>query len=77
VNQATLNQWLESIRNMNYETQKNIQQAEAYLEALNSDSGNNFSEYYQSIQVELEKARINLLRTLNYQREVLKEVAND
>ncbi len=77
LNQTTLNQWMESVRNMNYSSQQNIRNAEDYLLKLNSQDGKNSNDIYQKIQEELEKARLELLETIKYQKEILREVSDE
>jgi len=74
----TLNQWLETVKNMAYQSQKSIEQAEAYLAELNESSGNkdNFGSY-KNIQQELEKAKYQLISAIDYQKEILREVESE
>jgi len=75
---VTLNQWMQTVKNMTYQSQKNIEQAEAYLAQLNSSSKTeqNF-ELYKQIQQELEKMQYKLLNAIDYQKEILREVESE
>jgi len=74
----TLNQWLQTVKNMAYQSQKSIEQAEIYLAELNGSSRNKDSfELYKNIQQELEKAKYQLISAIDYQKEILREVESE
>ena len=74
----TLNQWLQTVKNMAYQSQKSIEQAEIYLTELNGSSRNKDSfELYKNIQQELEKAKYQLISAIDYQKEILREVESE
>ncbi len=75
--ETVLNQWLQAVRDMNYQSQKNIETAEDYINLLSKDEGGKSLEHYRKIQDELEQARLKLLQTINYQKEILGEVGNE
>jgi len=75
---VTLNQWMQTVKNMTYQSQKIIEQAEAYLMQLNNSSKTDKSfESYKQIQQELEKAKYQLLNATDYQKEILREVESE
>ncbi|GEM_PF-3826716 len=67
-----LNQWLQTVRDKTYQSQKNLEKAENYLELLNkSETGQDAYNFYLKIQEELGKAKAGFLENLNFQREIL------
>ena len=75
---VTLNQWLQTVKNMAYQSQKSIEQAEIYLAELNKISGDKQGfELYKEIQQELEKGKYQLLNAIDYQKEILREVSDE
>lgn len=70
-----LSQWLQTVRDKTYQSQKNLEKAESYLVTLNrSASGKDVYSNYLKIQEELGKARTGFLDNLNFQREIFREV---
>ncbi len=76
---ATLNQWLETAKNITFQSQKQIETAESYLSLMNSKAKKKegILETYGKIKAELEQARSVLLGGIDYQREILREVSSE
>ncbi len=75
---ATLRQWLQTVADKTYQSQKNIENSQNYLALINKATRDKeVTENYNKLKKELDQAKISLQATTKFQQEILKEVGGE